>query len=120
MRKITIRPASREDIAAFSDEENKPTIKAFCAELDGKIIGLGGVALEKGRFIAFADLPDEIRPYKMTIMRWAKRFFEQARKDGIRFIYADANPNEPKSVAWLKSLGFERDHRSKRLYRWKS
>ena len=117
---LVIRPATRTDIEAFSDMPDKPTIRAYVAEMDGKVIGMGGAALAKGRWYAFADLPEEIRPYKMTIMRNARRFLEQMRRDGIRFIYAEASPVEPKAVAWLTSLGFEVDQRSGgRLYRWR-
>lgn len=120
MSKITIRPASREDIAAFTDDENRPTLRAWCAELDGKIIALGGTALVKGRWIGFVSLTDEMRPYRMHLMRGAIRFLDQARCDGIRYIYADADLREKNSVAWLTRLGFDRDPRSRFLYRWKA
>jgi len=116
---VIIRTATREDIDAFSDMANKPTIRALVAEMDGRVVAIAGAALAKGRWYAFADLPEEIRPYKMTIMRNAKRFIEDLRRQGVRFLYAQPDLNEPKAVAWLSSLGFEPDPRSGgMLYRW--
>lgn len=97
---------------------NKPTVRAIVAELEGRIIALAGIAFAKGRWFAFADITDEMRPYKMTIMRAAKRFLAEASRDGIKYIYAEASPVEPHAVAWLSSLGFIVDPRSEQLYRW--
>ena len=115
---LAIRPATREDIEAFSDLPNKPTMRAWVAELDGRIVGLGGIALSKGRWFAFVDLKDEARPFKVTIARSALRFLDEARRDGIRFIYAEVSRHEPRALPWLLSLGFEFDQRSQHFYRW--
>lgn len=115
---VTVRPATAADIAAFSEIERPPTVKAWVGELDGKIIAIGGLAYGKGRWFAFIDLNDEARPYKMHILRAAKRMLAQARRDGIKYIYAESSPVEPKSVAWMTSLGFIIDPRSQQFYRW--
>lgn len=116
----TIRPASRGDISSFSLLNDVPTVKAWCAEIDGTIIGMGGLAFSGGRWFAFINLTEEARPYKMTIMRMAKRTMAEAQHMGIRFVYADADIREPRAVTWLKSLGFELDPRSNHLFRWKN
>ena len=115
---VIVRPATRADIAAFSDMANKPTVKAWVGDLDGRIIAIGGLFLVRGRWFAFLDLTEEARPYKMTLMRWAHRMLAEARKNGIRFIYAEASPREARSREWLARLGFEPDVRSGYLYRW--
>src|SRR5687767_3399136 len=99
---------------------NKPTVRAVVGEIDGCIVGMGGLALIGGRWFAFADLTPEVRAYKMTIMRAAKAIFVEAARDGIRFIYTETDPNEPRSLAWLASLGFHLDQRSQYLYRWEN
>ena len=119
MTKCNVRPATREDIEAFSPVRNKPTIRALCLEVDGKIIGLAGYAFVKGRYFGFCDLDDEARQYKMHIARAAKRFLKAARDEGIKFIYAEADPEERGAVRWLTSLGFEVDPRTTYLFRWK-
>lgn len=117
--KCSVRLATREDIEAFSPMRMKPTIKALCMEVDGKIIALGGYALVKGRYFGFCDLLDEARQYKMHIARAAKRFLRSARDEGVKFIYAEADPEESGAVRWLTSLGFTVDPRTAVLYRWK-
>lgn len=115
---MLVRPATREDIDRFSDMSGKPTIKAFVGEVDGEIVALGGLAFAKGRWFAFCDLLDGARAHKMSIARTAKRVFAEAKAQGIKYVYAEADPNEPGAVRWLTSLGFEPDPRTVYLYRW--
>lgn len=113
-----IRPATRKDIEAYSDMKNKPTIVAWVGDLDGRIIAIGGVALFHGRWIAFLDLTEEARRYKVSIAKAARTLFAWADQHGVKYIYADADKKEPKAIAWLHRLGFELDHRTNYLYRW--
>mgnify|MGYP001578005743 CR=1 FL=1 len=117
MTKVVVRPASAQDLDAFSDLANKPTTRAWCAEINGRIVGLGGIAAYNGRWYAFVDLLPEIRPHKMTIARAAARFLDAARRDGVKFIYAEVSPREPGALRWLMRLGFRVDSRSN-YYRW--
>lgn len=93
---------------------------AVVGDIDGRIVLMGGLAFSRGRWFAFLDITDEARPFKMTIARAAIRIFDEARKRGIRFVYAEADPNEPSAVRWLTSLGFKLDPRTLYLYRWES
>ena len=104
MAKVTVRPATRADIAAFSDLADKPTLRAWVGELDGRLIGMGGFAFVQGRWVAFSDLTEEARAHKMTLMRAAIRAFAAARDSRIRFIYAAPDPAEPGAVKWLRRL----------------
>ncbi len=113
-----IRQATREDIAAFAPDKLAPTIRALCMELDGEIIGIAGIAFLSGRWRAFCDLKDAARPYKYRIARSAVKFFAELRADGIRYIFAERDENEPRSLQWLESLGFKPDVRSGHLHRW--
>jgi N-acetylglutamate synthase-like GNAT family acetyltransferase len=100
-----IREATAKDIAACLDI--RPTMRAWVAEnADGKIIAFGGYFLLAGRWYIFLELDDEMRAYKMTLMRTAKRIMAAARQQGIRYLYAMADPEETKSRQWLESLGF--------------
>ena len=114
-----VRPASREDIEAFSSAKGKPTIKAWVGEVDGRIVGISGFALAGGRWYIFCDLKEEARQYKMTIARNAHRVMAEARAMGIKYIYAQIDKTEPRAIAWLGTLGFEPDPRSS-LYRWRA
>ena len=114
-----IRPATREDIDAYSSSTNKPTTKAWVGEVDGRIIGLGGLALSSlGRWCAFLDIDPEARAYKMTLMRMAKATMAEASRMGIRYVYTEMSAVEPRAEAWLLSLGFEVFDPTRRIYRW--
>lgn len=115
---MRVRRAEREDIARFSDLANKPTVKAWVGEVDGGVVAMAGFALFKGRWIAFCDIADRSRIGKIAMVRAAKRAFEEARKDGIKYVYAELDTNEPTAMRWLTSLGFEPDPRTGYLYRW--
>lgn len=116
---LVIRPASKVDIDAFSALPNKPTTKALVGEVDGTIIGLGGLALRKGRYFAFCDISSQdAAPYRLHIARAAIRFLAEARAQGIRYIYATASLDEPLAPKWLARLGFRPDPRHPHLYRW--
>lgn len=116
--RVITRQATRDDINAFSSAANKPTVKAWCIEADGKVIALGGLAFSHARWFAFCDLTPEAREYKMAIARTSRKVFDEAKQSGIRFIYAAADPKEPRAVDWMSWLGFELDPRSQYLYRW--
>src|SRR5688572_26056056 len=101
--------------------ESKPTALAWCAEYDNRIIALGGLACVKGRYYAFVDLTPEARPFKMTIARTAWRVLAEAKRLGLRYVYAEPDPEEPGAITWLSRLGFKPDPRSRNLlYRWSS
>jgi GNAT superfamily N-acetyltransferase len=117
---LIIRPATRDDIEAFASIKQWPSLLAVAGEIDGRIVLLGGLAFMRGRWFAFCELTDEARQHKIAIGRAAKRIFAKAKERGIRFIYAEADPEEPGAVRWLTSLGFTLDPRSGYLYRWES
>lgn len=117
---MKVRRASREDIDAFSDLKNKPTILAYVGEIDGEIVAIGGLAFSGGRWFGFCDLREPARKHKMTIARMGKRIMDEAREMGIRFVYVQRDPNEPTALRWLTSLGFTLDPRTATLYRWRT
>lgn len=116
---MIVRPATKEDIEAYSDLHDKPTIKAWVGEVDGEVVGISGLALHQGRWFIFCDLKDEAKKYPITIARNAHRVMDEVRKMGIKFVYAQIDLGEPRSIAWLGTLGFEPDPRVKYLYRWR-
>jgi hypothetical protein len=113
-----VRPATAEDINTYFPDMDKPTVRAWVGELDGRLLGIGGFALVKGRWYGFCDLTKEARPYKLKIVRTAKMIMNEARKQGIRYLYASLDENERGAKRWVESLGFVQDSRTLHLYRW--
>jgi RimJ/RimL family protein N-acetyltransferase len=118
--RVVFRQATAEDIAAFSSMANKPTIRAISMSKaeGGEVLGIAGVAYHEGRWFGFCDMKDEARKYKVHIARAAIRFMADLRRQGVRYIYADSDPNEKTSLRWLTSLGFKPDPISGVYYRW--
>ena len=119
LSKVIVRPATREDIEAFSAAPQKPTMKAWVGELDGRLIGIGGLAFSHGRWFVFCDLTDEARQYKVTIAKTALTVMKEARRMGLKYVYAEIEDEEPAALRWQRSLGFELDERSGFLMKWR-
>jgi hypothetical protein len=118
--KLIIRAATKQDIESYAGRPSAQTIRAVVGELDGRIIGIGGMYLQKGRWYGFADIPDECRKYKVSIIRASIRFLADARRSGVRIVYAVRDEGEAGSLKWLTSLGFEIDPRSMIFFRWRA
>lgn len=127
MSTITFARATAEDIAAFSDMANKPSILAWIARLDDEPVALGGFALAQWRWIGFIDITPKGRRLlaknafvRAALVRGAMHALREAKARGIKYIYADADMSQKRAVELLLKLGFEPDARSARLYRWSS
>lgn len=127
MARVITRPATRDDIAAFALPAGviTPTVKGWVGEVDGKAVALGGFALVKGRWIGFMDVTEEGRGLlaknmyvRAALLRTAVTALREARKVGIRFIYAEADMRFPRADELLEKIGFHIDPRSEYLYRW--
>ena len=122
---VVSRPATREDILAFSAVVKWPTAKAWVGEIDGEVVSLGGFALIRGRWIGFLDVTEKGREYlgknlgvKVALIRVMSDALREARRMGIKYIYAEADTQFPKAAELLLRMGFHLDPRSKQLYRW--
>lgn len=115
---IVFRDATREDLNSF--QTNWPTTEGLAADLDGKLIGIGGFAHYQGRVWAFLNLTPEARPFKVTLHRAALDLMKRARARGFFNVYAQTDGSEPTADRWLKRLGFapQPPAYGKGLYRW--
>lgn len=52
---MIIRPCTREDFLEFYGKEPPWTLRALCAEQDGKILGIGGYYLVNGAAFVFTN-----------------------------------------------------------------
>lgn len=96
-----------------------PTMRAWVGKVEGEPIALFGLARgADARWYAFFDITDKARPHKKAIVRTGKMLMDEARKMGLRYVYAFPDPREPLAERWLQSLGFEFDPRSDARMRW--
>jgi hypothetical protein len=126
MHKITVRPANSQDIATFAGELKAPTLRGWVGEIDGKAVALGGLANQHGRWIAFLDVTAEGRQLlhesmqvKKALIRTARMVMDEARKQGVRFVYAGAEMQYPLADKMLERIGFNEDPRAEHFYVWK-
>lgn len=115
-----VRPATREDVEAFRGAAGlDPTIKAVAGVVDGEVVALAGFAFVGGRVIAFCDLKPAARRFPVLIHRTARKLLDEARRDGRRLIYAEADAAEPGARRWLAALGFVPVDDDERLWQWR-
>lgn len=120
-----MRRATPAEIAALAPGADRPTMKAWVGVISGSspgtgsIVGVGGLAFKQGRWIAFCDLTEDARRCKRAIVRAGRGVIDEAHRAGHRFVYAQADGNEPMARRWLESLGFQPDTKTG-LYRWQA
>ncbi len=109
-----IRPATRETCRAafehlYGEARDVPCrILGFTGSLNGKVIGLGGIAFyANGARIAFCDISAEGRSFPLSLHRAARMLFGQAKNLGIkRVVVLDSAEVHEKTPNWLRHLGF--------------
>jgi hypothetical protein len=106
--KPVIRPAIASDFLVFSEEPLPWRVKAWTGTLDGKVIGLGGVAtLPDGTKVGFAHFTAEARRFPATLHRTSLRLLAEIRREGVRRIVATPDEDIGGAAHWLARLGFE-------------
>jgi hypothetical protein len=123
---VAVRPANKQDIATFARGLKAPTLRGWVGEIDGKALALGGLANMGGRWIAFLDVTEEGRELlkahmsvRKALIRTARMVMDEARKQGVRFCYSEAEMRFPLADKMLERIGFKPDPRSENFYRWK-
>ena len=114
-----IRSATLEDIEQYYGKPLGNSVRAIVADLDGKILGVAGMAYHKDQMLAFSKMDDEMKAYPFTIMRAARKFAKMARKYG-KNVLAVAACYEKNSDAFLRRVGFEfiGETSEGRVYKW--
>lgn len=117
---MIVRPATREDmIAYYGDVGRAPTIQALCLEVDGEILGIGGVEYARGVITGFVDIEPEGRAHKAAIHRAALRFMQMMRQKGVKWITIRRDLDEPRAPHWLERLGFKPVDDEGIFWRWR-
>jgi hypothetical protein len=98
-----IRPATKADLKAFKGELPKGSLRCLVADLDGRILGVGGLCYSAGTISVFSIMRDEMKPYRRTILKASRLLAEMARECSATAIADDKHKN---SRRLLTRLGF--------------
>jgi hypothetical protein len=115
--RIEVRQVTRADLDLFYEEVKYPTVSGLIAILDGEPVALGGLAYVKGYVVAFFDIRDKARPYKLHLMARIKSLIDGA-KERHKVIIAVPDENEPTSHKLLRSLGFQAPEDYDGAWKW--
>lgn len=125
-RKIFVRPATAADLREYYGGDPPATVQAFAALLDGKVMGIMGIAyggLSKARPVpeVFSESRSEFAPYRrsMPVLRGIKRLQRLILRTRPRPI-AIADAFYPQSEELLQRLGAVRIGRCEQgeVYQW--
>ena len=115
---VTFRPATEADFIAMFGEPPQQRVRALAAEIDGRLTGLGGIALvTPGEtqnshhacefWVGFMRATDELRARPVALHRAGLRMMDEARRLGIRRLVALAEPGIEPAERWLRRFGFK-------------
>ena len=115
MGKVELVPATAADcesaaIALYGKVTAIPVrIAAFAGKLDGRVLGVGGVAFyPNGARVAFCDVGDEGRRHKIALHKAALMTIQLARALRVRRLLVTVNGMHEKTPRWIERLGFVR------------
>lgn len=116
-----IRPATKADLDAYyalhPQQAPRPTVTAWVGYLGDEPIAVGGFAHVGGKLIAFFDEDPKARPFKITLVKAARKMVQTMAAKG-RVMYAQIDPKEPGATRWVKSLGFKETGIAD-IYQWR-
>ena len=117
-----VRPATGKDVADLHPMAPGISYRAKVAELDGKVVGIIGMALTRPRACVFFSGTEELKPYLKSVqmLRELKRFEAMFKARGLP-VYAIREKDEPKAPAILKRLGFKfvNEFDGDEIYEWR-
>lgn len=100
-----IRTATAQDAAAFFGKAPDYSFRGYVADLEGEIVGIGGVFYYDGLAVAFSEMREPMRKHKKSIVKACRILTELFDKLGGN-VYAVACPTEPTAPNLLARLGF--------------
>ena len=105
MADVVVRPATADDFIAFTGSLPHCRTRAWVGEIDGRIIGMGGVAYPPDGPVPvmWADYSEEARAHALTLHKQAVKFL--ASLDHKRLVCV-ADKSVPATRRWLERLGF--------------
>ena len=110
--RVILRPSTRADFDELVDGPLPWRVRATTAEIDGKLLGVGGLAfipgMPPGTAAAFVHATEDAKKYKVAMHRAGIKTLAEAKRLGIRRLVATAEHNNERAIPWLERLGFKK------------
>ena len=105
---VRIRPSIPADLPHVIGEPLPFRIKAITLEVDGRVLGLGGVAFPPGGGPpwAFVQQCPEAKRYRVSFHRAGLAAMRMICDAGVGEVVATADADNEAALRWLKRLGF--------------
>lgn len=118
---FSLRYATEADFAGLVDLPLPYRVRAFAAEMNGEVLGVGGLAFFPGGGIAaFVHAKDEARRYKIAAHKAGLRAMAEAKALGLKRVVAMAQDDIEASARWLLRLGFKPEQAGgMKVYVWR-
>ncbi len=106
--KVELRPTLPDDLPHIIDEPLPYRIRAITAVVDGRVIGMGGIAFPPhGPVIAFVQQAEDAKRFPAAFHRAGLMAMKMIRDSGVPEVVATAQQKSDVAVRWLKRLGFK-------------
>jgi N-acetylglutamate synthase-like GNAT family acetyltransferase len=107
MKRVEIRPARLSDFLQLVGAAPDYRVRAWAAERDGELLGVGGLALLPDEtWAAFVHAAPGAHRFKVSFHRAGLMVMAEARRLGLRRVVATAETKVPRATEWLERLGF--------------
>ena len=116
---IKLVPATQKYVEQFYGKKPIRSVRAVVGLLDGKVVGIAGVFLDKNNVVAFSEMREEARRYKKAILKAGYMVYEIMQNYNV--VFAVANPQEPGARRLMDRFGFkfvETNTAGEEVYRW--
>lgn len=107
MKRVAFRPATAADFAVLFDRPIPHRVRAIAAELDGALLGVGGITFRPEGVFAFAQFTAAFKLYPAAVHRAGIAGMALIRDAGVATVIAEAQPDNPAAERWLRRFGFE-------------
>jgi hypothetical protein len=116
---IELVPATQKHVEEFYGKMPIRSVRAVVGLLDGKVVGIAGVFLDRNHVVAFSEMKEEARRYKKTILRAGYMVYDIMQKYNV--VFAVANPQEKGARRLMARFGFrfvEINSAGEEVYQW--
>jgi len=122
---LAARPATQDDVERWYEGSSPSTARAWVVTLDGRVVGLAGLALH-GRppkyYEAFAEVGEELKPHLHDpVVQWAISRVVRMIRSARLPVVALADPELETAVPLLTRLGAvpAGDAKGLEVYQWR-